>query len=237
MTNIYSELYELAKTDFQAANILSQNHLYTQAIYFYSQTFEKCIKAVIAFYMMIYNHKTETVTEVMLRKTHGHRLIELTKDLQRKFIAKEVELYTSTVGKITDDFIQNLYRSIDNRKPRYTIDYLIAFFNKIVKERYEIFYKSLDGGQSLTFYDPRWKYLRNLFADPATKYSKFAILSLILAPLLEKMDVYARYPSGEVQNRNIKLLMEEKNRESCQMLAKMIADLISLVPVVWEKIK
>jgi hypothetical protein len=187
--------------------------------------------------MVNYDHKTETETEAMLRRTHGHRLTELTKDLQRKFMAKEVELYASTVGKITDDFIQSLYRSIDNRKPRYNIDYLIAFFNKIVKERYEIFYKSLDVGQPLTFHDPRWKYLRNLFADPTTKYFKFAILSLILAPLLEKMDVYARYPSVEVQNRNIKLLMEKKNRESCQMLAKMIADLISLVPIVWKQIE
>lgn len=59
MSKIYNALYELAKSDFKAANILVQSELYMQGIYFYAQTFEKATKAIISFYQVYYENKNE----------------------------------------------------------------------------------------------------------------------------------------------------------------------------------
>jgi hypothetical protein len=114
MFKLYEVLFELAKSDYRAANILAQNHLYAQAIYFYSQSFEKSTKSVIAFYMITYSNKNELETSISLKRTHGHKLSGLTADIVKLFVEKDAELYVSRGGKRTDDFIQNAHRSIEN---------------------------------------------------------------------------------------------------------------------------
>lgn len=112
-TKIHNALYDLAKSDFTSANVLTQNQSYPQAIYLYAQTFEKATKAVVALYLMSYKIKSEFETEKVLRRTHGHKLTELTKAVLKPFVDKDKELYISKRGKEADEFVEKPYRLLE----------------------------------------------------------------------------------------------------------------------------
>ncbi|MGB7956035.1 MAG: hypothetical protein WCF23_18840 [Candidatus Nitrosopolaris sp.] len=105
MSKMHNALYEFAKTDFRAANVLAQNELYPQAIYFYAQTFEKATKSVIALYWISYENKSESDTEKELRKTLVHKLIKVTKAMLKIFIDKDKESYILQGGKESNEYI------------------------------------------------------------------------------------------------------------------------------------
>jgi ABC-type phosphate/phosphonate transport system substrate-binding protein len=115
-TKIYDALYELAKSDFKAADVLAQNQFYPQAIYLYAQTFEKATKAVIAHYLMNYKKRSESETEKELRSIHGHRLLKLTIAMLKPFVDEDKELYIRRGGREADEFIQKPYRSLETLK-------------------------------------------------------------------------------------------------------------------------
>ncbi|MFZ0357903.1 MAG: hypothetical protein WAL53_07200, partial [Nitrososphaeraceae archaeon] len=59
----------------------------------------------------------------------------------------------------------------------------------------------------------------------------------ILFFLLEGMDVYTRYPMQDVNYNNVAFLSRSEIHSACLGLEEMIEELISLVPLVWEKIR
>lgn len=65
---------------------------------------------------------------------------------------------------------------------------------------------------------------------------RYMTISWILAPVLEDMEKYVRYPSKSVNYNNIRFLLDRKNKKPCDMLGKMISELINTVPLVWDKI-
>jgi hypothetical protein len=76
------------------------------------------------------------------------------------------------------------------------------------------------------------------FVDrPGTKFQKYGKLVWILIPLLQRMDIYTRYPMPSINNTNIAFLNLRENRKLCLLLEKMIGELIELVPVVWKRIE
>lgn len=238
MSKLYNALYVLAKSDFKAANILVQSELYMQGIYFYAQTFEKATKAIISFYLMNYENKSESVTATYLKNTYGHKFIELTITIIKIFLDKEKELYISKGGKESDDFIQKAYRSLNGLKQQnYNEDELIVCFNHIVKHNYNKFYRRMKEEQPFTDTDPGWEYLRKQLTTPTTKFLTYGTLAWILSPILEKMDMYTRYPIAHLENNNMKFLADHKNKEACLLLSEMIGDLITLVPIVWKKLE
>ena len=127
-------------------NILVQSELDMQGIYFYAQTFEKATKSVISFYLVTYENKNESVTATILRKTYGHKFIELTITIIKIFLDKEKELYINKGGKELDEFIQKAYQSLNGLKHHnYDEDELIVCFNHIVNNNYNKFYRRLKG--------------------------------------------------------------------------------------------
>lgn len=154
------------------------------------------------------------------------------------FLDKEKELYISKGGKESDDFIQKTFRSLNSLKNQnYDEDELIVCFNHIVKQNYNKFYRRFKDEQPFIDTHPGWEYLRKQFATATTKFLRYGTLAWILSPILEKMDMYTRYPIDHLENNNMKFLADHKNKEACLLLSEMIGDLISLVPIVWKKVE
>jgi hypothetical protein len=81
------------------------------------------------------------------------------------------------------------------------------------------------------------KLLRELFKTPGAEYIKFNTLARILFPILDRMDMYTRYPMDDTGNLNIAFLNKHEIRGSCLLLQEMVGELVSLVPLVWNKIE
>ena len=52
MLPLHHRLHDIAKSELKAANVLANNSLYPQAVYFYAQAFEKAAKSVVALYLI-----------------------------------------------------------------------------------------------------------------------------------------------------------------------------------------
>ncbi len=79
--------------------------------------------------------------------------------------------------------------------------------------------------------------LRELYMNPKTKYLKFVTLAQILFPLLDGMDLYVRYPMPSVGYNNVRYLDRLEIRGACLLLGEMVGELVSLAPLVWNKIE
>ena len=77
MLELHEKLYELAKLDLKAANILRNNHVFSHAIYFYAQSFEKSTKSILAEYFVSFEDMAEQEVEQKLKKSYGHKLINV----------------------------------------------------------------------------------------------------------------------------------------------------------------
>ena len=82
-----------------------------------------------------------------------------------------------------------------------------------------------------------WEILRKRHADPKTRYNKFSTLTQCLFLLLDGMDLYTRYPMEGANYNNIKFLSRPEIHGACLQLGEMVGELISLVPLVWNKIE
>jgi hypothetical protein len=76
-----------------------------------------------------------------------------------------------------------------------------------------------------------------MFSDEQTRYQKYNTLAWILSRILEKMDIYTRYPRKSMNYLNMNRLMEHNNKKACEHLDEMISELVDLVPLVWKKIR
>jgi HEPN domain-containing protein len=137
---LFNRIYDIAKTDFESANILAKNSLYPQTIYFCSQACEKAAKSVIAMYLIQYEKKTdEEVLKIL--KSHGHNLLKLAETTTKIFVEYEKGLYVKRGGKETDRLIRTANESIkkiQGRKP--DIQDLMAYYAGNVKVLYERLY-------------------------------------------------------------------------------------------------
>jgi hypothetical protein len=231
-------MYDISKTDFEAANILAKNTIYPQAIYFYAQACEKAAKSVIAFHSISYEKTPEE--EVLIKlKNYGHKLLGLASTTAKIFVDHDKRLYIERGGKESDEIIQTVNKSIErieSRKPDMTD--LMAYYARNVKFFYERLYARLSKSDpSLGPERPGLGVLRELYKDPLTKYLKFNTLSQFLFILLDRMDIYARYPMNDTGYINIAFLKGPEIREACSLLGEMVGDLISLVPLVWNRIE
>jgi hypothetical protein len=93
MLLLHHRLYDIAKTDLEAANILAKNNLYPQAIYFYSQACEKAAKSVVALYQIRYEEMPENEVFIGLKKIHGHKLLKTTTTITNIFVDYEKKLH------------------------------------------------------------------------------------------------------------------------------------------------
>jgi hypothetical protein len=225
---LHGRLHDIAKTDLEAANILTQNNHYPQAIYFYQQAFEKATKSVVALYLLKHKKKTEPEVskELSSKKTYGHKLVELTVSIAKILTEKDRNLYLSRGGKETDQLIQDLNKSIDNIRT-HTQDKmdLIAYYKNNVKKIYELFYERLQKNAPVGRDNhPGWKILRERYANPKTKYSEIGVLTQFLFIVLDGMDLYTRYPMEDVNYNNIKFLSGTEIYFACVSLGEMVGE-------------
>ncbi len=90
---LHCRFYVIAKSDLEAANILTKNSRYPQAIYFYAQAFEKATKSAAALYFISYEKKSESETSDKLKNIHGHSLLRLTITIAKIFVDYETGLH------------------------------------------------------------------------------------------------------------------------------------------------
>ena len=236
LVEFHEKLYELAKLDLKAANILRNNYVFSHAIYFYTQSFEKSTKSILAEYFESFEDMVEQEVEQKLKKSYGHKLINVSAGMMRILIDDDTRRYVMAGGKETDDFIQkprDAIQSLDQRN--YTEEDMIVNFREIVSHNYRFYLKTKNKGTNDEH--PGWEYLRQQFVNPKTKYLKYMTISWILAPVLENVEKYVRYPSKSVNYNNVEFFMDYRNKRACEMLDEIISELIDTVPLVWDKIK
>ena len=233
---IHEKLYELAKLDLKAANILRNNYIFSHAIYFYAQSFEKSTKSILAEYFASFENMAKHEIEQKLKKSYGHKLINVSTGMMHILIDDDTRRYVMSGGKETDDFIQKPREAIQSLDLHtYTEEDMIVNFRDIVSHNYRFYLKTKN--KESNDEHPGWEYLRQRFANPKTKYLKYMTISWILAPVLENVEQYVRYPSKSVNYNNVEFFMDYGNKTACEMLDEMISELIDIVPLVWEKIK
>jgi len=233
---LHEKLYELAKLDLKAANILRDNNMFSHAICEYAQSFEKSTKSILAKYFVSYEKMGGQEIEEKMKKSYGHKLIKVSIGMINIIIDDDIRLYVSKGGKKTDDFVQNPLKAIQGlEQHKYSEEELIMHFSDIVSHNFKAYQrtkiKQFDG-----YEHPRWEYLQQQFANAKTTYLRYMTISWILAPVLEDMERYVRYPSKSVNYNNIRFLLDHKNKKPCDMLGEMISELIDTVPLVWDKI-
>jgi HEPN domain-containing protein len=52
MLLLHHRLHDIAESELKAANALTNNSFYPQAVYFYEQAFEKAAKSIVALYLI-----------------------------------------------------------------------------------------------------------------------------------------------------------------------------------------
>jgi hypothetical protein len=231
-------LYDIAKTDLEAANILAKNNLYPQAIYFYSQACEKAAKSVVALYLISYEKKQEDDVSIRLKRVHGHKLLEITATIANIFVDYQTKSHLKRGGKESDEMIRTAKESIkkiQSRKPDMTS--LIALYTLNVRGIYELFYRRLTEDIPPHGANPLWGILRELHKIPKTRYLKFNTLSQFLFIVLDGMDNYAQYPMRDTNYTNIGFLKDPEIKEACSLLDIMVTDMVNLVPLMWKKIE
>jgi hypothetical protein len=245
------KLYELAKSYLIAANILTKNSLYPQAIYFYAQAFEKAAKSAVALYLTSYENESKSQVSGKLKNVHSHRLLSLTSKTAEIFVDSGIRSHVKRGGKENDKEVQAAkYASsipyLETLKP--DKKKLIEHYEHNVKAVYEQLYTKLKEDYTKLMEEPflgsenarrekGLELLRELCKIPRAKYIKFNILARILFPILDGMDSYARYPMNDIGNNNVAFLNRPEIRGACLLLGEMVEELVSLVPLVWNKIE
>lgn len=249
---LHSRIYDIAKSDLEAANILVKNGCYPQAIYFYAQAFEKATKSVVALHLIKYKkfpeskvsgskpeEWSESKVSEKLRDIYGHRLMKLTVTIANILTESDRKRYISRGGKKSDPLIRTLDKSIkkiaDHAKDT---AYLILDYESDVKMIYERLYLRLRENTPIQKGEHEgWEFLRKRYANPMTKYSKIGTLTQYLFLLLDGMDLYTRYPMEDANYNNIKFLSRPEIHGACLKIGEMVGELVNLVPLVWNKIE
>jgi hypothetical protein len=237
--SLHHKLYEIAESDLRAANILSKKGPYPQAIYFYSQAFEKAVKSAVALYLTSHENKDEAQTSEELKRNFSHGLLNLTSFTSNIFVDSGIKSYVKRGGKESDEEIQKAINVssvvyLETLKPN--MAELVLKFETSVRNCYEV-YTKLKEKPFLGSEHPKMELLRELHKNPKSKYVKFNTLTRTLFPILDGMDTYARYPMKDVGFNNIAFLRGHEMGPVCLLLGEMVGELISLVPLVWEKIE
>ena len=235
---LHRRLYDIAKSDLKAANILTKNGRYPQAIYLYSQAFEKATKSSAALYLVSYEKKSESEASDKLKYIHGHSLLRLITTIAKIFVDYETRLHVKKGGKANHILIKTVNKGIEDLQSRIPDkEGLIAFYEHNVKFFYERLYARLKGEPPLNTKLHGWKIMRELYMNPKTKYLEFITLAQILFSLLDGMDLYARYPMGDIGYKNVRYLDRPEIRRAYLSLGEMVGELVDLTPLVLNKIK
>ena len=120
LLELHEKLYELAKLDLKAPNILRNNYVFPHAIYFYAQSFEKSTSWMLAEYFVSFEDMAEQEIEHKLKKSYGHKLINVSPGMMRILVDDDTRRYVRTGGKETDDFIQKPRDAIQSRNQHST---------------------------------------------------------------------------------------------------------------------
>jgi hypothetical protein len=252
MLLLHHRLHDIAKSELKAANALTNNSLYPQAVYFYAQAFEKAAKSVVALYLIIYKKLpesevsesepvewSESKVSEKLRVIYGHKLMKITVAIANILTENDRRLYMSRGGDEGDPLIRMLDESIEKIK-NHAKDkaFLILYYESDVKFIYERMYLRLKENTPVQKKEHHgWEFLRKRYANPMTKYSKFGTLTQYLFLLLDGMDLYTRYPMEDANYNNIKFLSRPEIHGACLELGEMVGELVSLVSLVWNKIE
>jgi hypothetical protein len=252
MLLLHHRLHDIAKSDLKAANVLTNNSLYPQAVYFYAQAFEKTTKSVVALYLFKFKkfpeskvsgskpeEWSESKVSEKLRDIYGHKLMKITVAIAKILTERDRTLYLSRGGKKSDPLIRMLDESIkkigDHAKDK---AYLILYYESDVKMIYERLYMRLKKNTPVQIGEHYgWEILRKSHANPKTRYNKFSTLTQYLFLLLDGMDLYTRYPMEDANYNNIKFLSRPEIHDACLPLGEMVGELVSLIPLVWSKIE
>jgi hypothetical protein len=241
MSKNHAKLYEAAKLDSDSVKILNKNNLYAPSIYHCAQAVEKCSKSIHAYYMIVFQNKTENEIAKQLRTGYGHGLKKSTKGivgtLSRLYVDTQIQIEPKFKGK-RKQALQTLVNTEDTIVSKILdMDEIIVGFNQLADRMYNI-YKDLDSIVNSSFGDtiPTLRLLRRNLRGSDQKFVWYIFLAMLLSIFLDKLEIYSRYPMIELSNNNITILNNPRNKFAIDRISEMISEMIKLVPIVWEKI-
>ena len=108
---LHHRLRDIAKSELKAANVLTNDSLYPQAVYFYAQAFEKAAKSVVALYLIKFKEFpeskvsgskpeewSESKVSEKLRDIYGHKLVKITVAIAKILTERDRTLIYPMVG-------------------------------------------------------------------------------------------------------------------------------------------
>jgi len=182
----------------------------------------------------MHDDMNEDEVEKKIGKKFGHLNKKTTAGIVKILIDKEKEKYLSIGRSENDEFISKAYQLLDDfKKDKFRKEELFPYFNNAIKRIYYKYYFYFSGKTKNTSSDPKINYIREQYSNPTSRYQS---LSWILSSYMDGLDIYARYPVGELKYNNIKFLNQSENKQACNYLLEMVYDFIEVVPLVWQKI-
>lgn len=144
MITLYDSLLETAQMDYQAANFLTNHLLFAHSIFYFSQSFEKGLKATYAYYAVKRKNRPENEVEHEIKGNFGHKhrkqtviILNLLLDMDQQILKKEFDIHSS---RSLDEAYFNLKR-LEER--HYLGMNELRDFHKIIKAEYNKKYKHL----------------------------------------------------------------------------------------------
>ena len=238
MSEIYDELYEAAKLDFESVKVLNKNNLFPPAIYHCAQTVEKSSKSIHAYYMINYENLPQEKMRHKFKKNYSHRLIESTKAIINSVYCLYIESEISK-DKKSEEYRRLQYACNKIGTVKTDIKYIVAGFDILVDQMYQNAYQEFNkiANGSHDSLHPFYEYMKKQMSGANKHYLRYFLLVMILSSILDKLEIYSRYPMPEFPNyNNIGLLKSSSNKPAIDKLCKMIDELINLVPYVWKRI-
>jgi len=244
MPNIHDKLYEAAILDCESVKVLNKNNLFPTAIYHCAQTVEKSSKSIHAYYMIIFQNKTDSEIGKLLKGQYGHNLKQSTKGIIETLMKLYIKNEIKNNPKITRASKKQASKDLNKtaavvEQQILDMDEIIIGFDALVEKMYENVYQRVNSIINGFFdsLDSTSVAINKELTDPNKQYLRYIFLLLILSSFLNQMEMYSRYPMNEISNNNITLLKSNRNnKQAIERITIMIGELINLVPTVWKEL-
>jgi HEPN domain-containing protein len=238
VSKIFSNaLIDEAQSDYEAANILSENGYYSHSIYHFQQSFEKAIKALYSHYRLKYEKIDEKIICNVV-ESYGHDTRKSSLDLfimfskeQPRYLLKQIPNYVkrkpdhrmliSKLFEMTSAFVQNL----EALKKENVVNShnLLKRYPKFVEKNYNKFKVSNSSIQPIASkFLSQAGFSIDRLSDQTYSFFQLLISARSLYPCLAQMESISRYPLERFQYKNIDILNSKDMQLVCNRISEMI---------------
>lgn len=209
---LHYKLLQIARSDATAAKMLATEGLLSHALFFFEQSLEKSLKAILVYDWGI-SDPTKKESQILheIKGRYGHNNRKAAAEIIER-IALLQEQLRPTDKKHSKEDLELFKESIDMIKSKkFDEPKMIREYPEVVKKAYQI-YKNRE--------------MQELFADQS---GRFILLSTCLALPLAFVEDAARYPLSKHDFENIRILNQDGNRKACEMINEMTKELLNIV--------